>query len=85
MAKFMVGTPSDDPDGGSASMERTLPVKPTKQEKKEPPRKLKNLGAEEEAKNRKLVRGYKAGGSVGSASKRADGCAQRGKTKGKMV
>jgi hypothetical protein len=24
------------------------------------------------------------GGSVGSASKRADGCAQRGKTKGKM-
>jgi hypothetical protein len=26
----------------------------------------------------------KKGGSVGSASKRADGCAQRGKTKGKM-
>ena len=26
-----------------------------------------------------------AGGSVSSASKRADGCAQRGKTKGKMV
>jgi len=25
------------------------------------------------------------GGSVGSASKRADGCAQRGKTKGRMV
>jgi hypothetical protein len=28
---------------------------------------------------------YKSGGSVGSASKRADGCAQRGKTKGRMV
>mgnify|MGYP000066673732 CR=1 FL=1 len=28
---------------------------------------------------------YKAGGKVSSASKRADGCAQRGKTKGKMV
>lgn len=27
----------------------------------------------------------KAGGKVGSASKRADGCAQRGKTKGKML
>jgi hypothetical protein len=27
----------------------------------------------------------KKGGSVSSASKRADGCAQRGKTKGKMV
>lgn len=29
--------------------------------------------------------GMKKGGKVGSASKRADGCAQRGKTKGKMV
>lgn len=29
--------------------------------------------------------GYKHGGKVGSASKRADGCAVRGKTKGKMV
>jgi len=28
---------------------------------------------------------YKKGGSVGSASSRADGCAVRGKTKGKMV
>jgi hypothetical protein len=31
-------------------------------------------------------RGYKAGGSVkSSASKRADGCAVRGKTRGRMV
>ena len=29
--------------------------------------------------------GYKAGGKVGSASKRADGCAMRGKTRGKMI
>ena len=29
--------------------------------------------------------GYKAGGKVSSASKRADGCAVKGKTKGKMV
>ena len=28
---------------------------------------------------------YAKGGKVGSASKRADGCAQRGKTRGKMV
>ena len=28
--------------------------------------------------------GMKKGGKVGSASKRADGCAMRGKTKGKM-
>lgn len=29
--------------------------------------------------------GYKKGGSVSSASKRADGCAQKGKTKGRMI
>jgi hypothetical protein len=29
--------------------------------------------------------GYKAGGKVSSASKRADGCATKGKTRGKMV
>jgi hypothetical protein len=28
---------------------------------------------------------YKKGGSVGSASARADGCAERGKTKGTMI
>jgi len=31
--------------------------------------------------NRDLMRNYKAGGKVSSASKRADGCAIRGKTK----
>ena len=31
------------------------------------------------------VKPYKSGGSVGSASKRADGCAVKGKTKGTMV
>jgi hypothetical protein len=29
--------------------------------------------------------GMKKGGSVGSASKRADGCATKGKTKGRMI
>lgn len=33
----------------------------------------------------KGVYGMKAGGTVSSASKRADGCAVRGKTKGRMV
>lgn len=32
-----------------------------------------------------MGKGFKAGGKVGSASKRADGCAQRGKTRGRMV
>jgi hypothetical protein len=31
------------------------------------------------------VKGYAKGGMVGSASKRADGCAQRGKTRGKLI
>jgi hypothetical protein len=31
------------------------------------------------------ARGMKTGGMVSSASKRADGCAVKGKTKGKMV
>jgi hypothetical protein len=33
----------------------------------------------------KKVLPFKAGGVVGSASKRADGCAQRGKTRGKVI
>jgi hypothetical protein len=33
---------------------------------------------------RKDVKGYKSGGSVSSASSRADGIATKGKTRGKM-
>ena len=41
---------------------------------------------EAQMKARKDIKGYKSGGSIkSSASKRADGCAQRGKTRGKMV
>jgi hypothetical protein len=36
-------------------------------------------------KARKDVKGYAKGGSVSSASSRADGCATKGKTRGKMV
>ena len=38
-----------------------------------------------EAQDRRESRGMKKGGSVSSASKRADGCAMRGKTRGKMI
>jgi len=41
--------------------------------------------AYDQAAPRSMKRGFAAGGSVGSASKRADGCAQRGKTKGRMI
>ena len=47
-------------------------------------------GATMKAKGKKMmmggkVKGYKKGGAVGSASKRADGIARQGRTKGRMV
>ena len=51
----------------------------------------KVISARDEADNevkretRGKVPGLKKGGKVSSASSRADGCAQRGKTRGKMV
>ena len=47
-------------------------------------------GATMKAKGKKMmmggkVKGYNKGGKVSSASKRADGCAMKGKTKGRMV
>jgi hypothetical protein len=40
---------------------------------------------EEEDKKKKAASRMKTGGKVSSASKRADGCAIKGKTKGRMV
>jgi hypothetical protein len=37
------------------------------------------------AENYEATKTYKKGGSVGSASKRADGCCIKGKTRGKML
>jgi hypothetical protein len=47
--------------------------------------KMTSLDDEAQMQARKDVKGYKAGGKVSSASKRADGCAIKGKTKGRMV
>jgi hypothetical protein len=45
-----------------------------------------NEAAREDGKKRGgSIQKYAKGGSVSSASSRADGCAQRGKTKGRMV
>ena len=46
------------------------------------------LGYGDEAEGKKKggkVKAYKAGGKVSSASKRADGCCVKGKTKGRMI
>ena len=46
----------------------------------------KNLGALFKSMREKAgITSYKSGGSVSSASSRGDGCAVRGKTKGKMI
>ena len=47
------------------------------------PRMAGNIGALGAGLGKRM--GMKKGGKVSSASKRADGCAVRGKTKGKMV
>jgi hypothetical protein len=46
--------------------------------------KAKRAGREAAAEERREARGMKKGGKVKSASSRADGIAQRGKTKGKI-
>lgn len=43
---------------------------------------IRNLGKTKKKPEGKMMA---KGGSVSSASKRADGCAQRGKTKGRMI
>lgn len=45
----------------------------------------RKAASEAGATERREARGMKKGGKVSSASKRADGIAQRGKTKGRMV
>lgn len=46
---------------------------------------LKDRQKQYEEQDKQEGRGMKKGGKVSSASKRADGCAIKGKTKGKMV
>ena len=41
--------------------------------------------SDEDAKEMAKQKAFKSGGSVSSASKRADGCATKGKTRGKIV
>ena len=56
------------------------------QELVEQEEKNKRKGYESDVEaQRKAALGMKKGGKVSSASKRADGCAVRGKTKGRMV
>ena len=75
--RAMVNTPAAPMPAPAASAARP----------KRPPMVEEAIQEMEDEKARKKIRGmgYAKGGSVSSASKRADGCAQRGKTRGKMI
>jgi hypothetical protein len=49
------------------------------------PKEISNDQEDEEEEKRKKPRYMKKGGTVSSASSRADGCAERGKTRGRFV
>lgn len=59
---------------------RNLAESSTKKPKEEPPKEEKKEEAPKAEPEKK-----RSGGVVGSASKRADGAAQRGKTRGRIV
>jgi len=81
VAKPVEGWSSVDPVKVLSIMSSFLPK--TKQSspfaKEEKPKEEKKEEPKSEPEKKR------SGGVVGSASKRADGCAQRGKTRGKMV
>ena len=62
---------------------RNLAESSTKKPKEEPPKEEKK--EEEKPETKPEVEKKRSGGVVGSASKRADGAAQRGKTRGRIV
>lgn len=65
---------ADPADAGIYTADKGMPPSPD------------DMGSIEALKGKmKRKPGYKAGGSVSSASKRADGIAKKGKTKGRML
>ena len=62
-------------------MSRSLKKETDKYQNEEEKRRMEEQAAAEQA----AAQGMKKGGKVSSASKRADGCATKGKTKGRMV
>jgi hypothetical protein len=69
--KDMAEQDAKNPDTTQAKVNRMIEmIKPTKEPVK------KKMGGSV---------GYKSGGKVSSASKRADGCVVKGKTKGRMI
>jgi len=81
VAKPVEGWSSVDPIKALSILSTLLPKgeKPSPFAKEEKPKEEKKEEPKSEPEKKR------SGGVVGSASKRADGCAQRGKTKGRIV
>lgn len=84
-----MGKPPQDIDGASAPMKKPAPKMPMKKPVPKKPimpvapkGRGPGMAADESAMP---APAFKKGGSVGSASRRADGIAKKGKTKGTMV
>jgi hypothetical protein len=90
----LLGTQPDFPVYDSAKYGAKLMTAKNKKEEREAGEELESAVKLRKSQKRQAGTGektnpmgdtYKKGGSVGSASKRADGCATKGKTKGRFV
>jgi len=82
-----MGKPPQDIDGASAPMKKPAPKVPMKKPMPKKPMMPVTPKPRGAAPDESVMPApaFKKGGSVGSASKRADGIASKGKTKGTMV
>jgi hypothetical protein len=84
MAGVLGGVGYGDLQATKYGIQKKLDAEKKEEEKiEEMKRKQEPSGAGGETKATPIQ--HKAGGKVSSASKRADGCAKRGKTKGRMI
>ena len=72
-------------DAGKSIKDKIMGTKEQNEEATNRMRKMDEKNPDSAQAKVNKVLGMKKGGSVSSASKRADGCAVKGKTRGKMV
>jgi hypothetical protein len=84
-----MGKPPQDIDGASVRMKKPMPKPPMAMKKPMPKKPMMPVAPKPRSappdESVMPAPAFKKGGSVGSASKRADGCAVKGKTKGTMI
>jgi|694.fasta_scaffold75748_3 hypothetical protein len=92
-----MGQPPMDPEGGSVRPSKPVVPDMSQYKPRRPKTKAEDaisseqkkqmLQSIQDEKDRQRIKGmgFASGGKVSSASKRADGCVQRGKTRGVMV